>query len=561
MRRPAAQIRSKPRIAKATTFPAPVGGWIRNQNLATPGARLPDGSKVVGAFVLDNFFPEATGVRMRRGSQSFAQIGADGTAPVVAMWTYINGLNAKLFAATATAIYDVSNPALAENELLGDHNGATLVDDQGRALLSRLSIPAGPDIHDLLGGEWSVVQFATPGGVFLRAVNGLDTPLVYDGANWSTSPAITGVDPTSLSYVWSFRRRLFFIKGGSLSAYYLPADSIGGAAVEIPFGGVFERGGSLLYGASWSLESGAGGLSEQCVFMTTEGEVAVYQGTDPSNASTWSKVGVYRIGRPLGQKAFIRAGGDLVIGTDVGFVPLTQAVQRDFTALSPSAVSYSIEMAWNEKVAETSSTGKWQSVVWPTGHMVVVAPPTPVGGTPAMFVANARTGAWGRYTGWDGLCLEVFRDRLLFGSRDGMIIEGEVTGADRGVAYTAAMVPLMDSLKAPASLKTSLTMRATLMSPYEVVPRLSLQADYSVNLRPPPDDASIATGNNWGSAIWGSSLWSEPAVRNVYQRWQSVGGRGYAVAPAVQITSGKSVPPDVEIIQVDMTYDQGDIVS
>jgi hypothetical protein len=560
MRRPAALSKSRPRVAKDTSFAAPVSGWIRNQNLATPGARLPDGSKVTGAFVLDNFFPEATGVRMRRGSQSFAQIGPDGSQPVVAMWTYINGLNAKLFAATATAIYDISSPVTPENELLVDHDGLTLVDDQGRALLSRLSVPT-PSVDELLGGQWSVVQFATPGGVFLRAVNGLDTPLVYDGDSWSTSPAITGVNPALLSHVWMFRRRLFFIKGGSLSAYYLPADSIGGAAVEIPFGGVFERGGSLLYGASWSLESGAGGLSEQCVFVTTEGEVAVYQGTDPANASTWSKVGVYRIGRPLGPKAFIRAGGDLVIGTDVGFVPLTQAVQRDFTALSPSAVSYPIEMAWNEKVAETSSTGNWHCAVWPTGHMVVVAPPTPIGGSPAMFCANARTGAWGRYTGWDGTCVEVFRDRLLFGSRQGLIVEGEVTGADRGAAYTAVMVPLMDSLKAPSQLKTSLTMRATLMSPYEVVPRLSLQADYSIRLPPPPDDATVAAGNNWGSAIWGASLWSEPAVRNVYQRWQSVGGSGYAIAPAVQITSGKPIPPDVEVIKVDITYDQGDIVS
>lgn len=557
MRRPAA--RTKPRIAATATFPAAVGGWIRNINLATPDARMPDGTKVQGAYVLDNFFPEATGLRMRRGSENFAQIGADGADDVTSLFSYINGNNAKLFATTATAIYDVSSPALPENELLVDHEGRLLVDHEGRSLLSRLSIPA-PAVDELGGGDWSVVQFATPGGVFLRAVNGIDTPLVFDGTDWAETPAITGVDAASLSWVWLHQRRLFFIKGGSLSAYYLPADSIGGAAVEIPLGGVFKRGGSLAWGASWSLESGAG-LSDQCVFGTTEGEVAVYQGTDPSSASTWSKVGTYRVGRPLGPKAIIPAGGDLVLATDMGFVPLSQAVQRDLSALSPAAISYKIETGWNETVQATASSGAWHCEVWPTRHMVLVAPPTPTGAAAQLFVANARTGAWGRYTGWDATCLAVFRDRAFFGSKQGFVVEAEVTGADRGAPYTAVWVPLFDALKAAASLKTSQTMRATLSAPDEVVPRLSLQADYSVSLPTPPDDAGVPGSNTWGTAVWGVSLWSEQAANRVFQRWQSVGGSGYAIAPGLQITSGKASPPDVEVIKVEITYDQGDVGS
>uniref|UniRef100_E6VFM7 Phage protein n=1 Tax=Rhodopseudomonas palustris (strain DX-1) TaxID=652103 RepID=E6VFM7_RHOPX len=558
MRRPAAQTMRKPRIARTETFPAAVGGWIKNVNLATPDARMPDGSKVQGAFVLDNFFPEATGLRMRRGSESYAQVGADGSQPVLSLFSYINGANAKLFAATATDIYDVSSPAIPENELLGDENGVVFVDEDGSSLLSRLSVPT-PAVVELTGGNWVAVQFATPGGVFLRAVNGVDAPLVFDGSDWAETPAITGVDAASLSHVWLHQRRLFFVKGGSLSAYYLPADSIGGAAVEIPLGGVFKRGGSLLFGASWSLETD--NLSEQCVFVTTEGEVAVYQGTDPSSASTWAKVGTYRIGRPLGPKAIIPAGGDLVIGTDMGFVPLSQAVQRDISALSPAAISYPIETAWNETVEATAASGAWHCEVWPTKHMAIVAPPTPVVGFPQVFVANARTGAWGRYTGWKARCLGLFRDRAFFGSDQGLVIEAEVSGADRGRPYTAVWVPLFETFKAPASLKTAGLMRATVQAASEVVPRLSLQADYNVNLPTPPDDAGAVASNTWGAAIWGVSLWSEPSGRKVFQRWQSVGGRGYAIAPGLQITSGKASPPDVDVIKVEITYDQGDVGS
>ena len=66
MRRPAARV--KPRLAKLQSFPAPIGGWIKNVNLATPDARLPSGQRVNGASVLENWFPTATGIRMRGGS-------------------------------------------------------------------------------------------------------------------------------------------------------------------------------------------------------------------------------------------------------------------------------------------------------------------------------------------------------------------------------------------------------------------------------------------------------------------------------------------------------------
>lgn len=552
LRKPAAASGPKPRLAKAASFPAPVGGWIRNQNLATPGARLPSGAKVNGAFMLENYFPTATGVRMRRGSETFATVG-NGLLDTVSLFSYVNGNNVKLFGATGAALYDVTAGGKITAAAVGGLNS----------------------------GDWSSVQFATPGGVFLRAVNGVDTPLVYDGAAFSTAPAITGPDPNTLSYVWVHQRRLFFIKKNSLSAYYLAADSIGGAAVELPLGGVFTRGGSLLFGSSWSLETG-GGLSDQCVFITTEGEAAIFQGTDPSVAVNWTKVGVYRIGKPRGSKAHIRAGGDLVIATDIGFVPLSQAIQRDLSALSPTAVSYPIEEAWNEAVTLRSAQA-WDCEVWPAKQMVMVSLPTVDDDPPQIFVGNARTGAWGLYTGWDAKCLQLFGDRLFFGSTGGRIIEAEVTGSDNGVAYTSICVPLFDSLKSPTSLKTSLLMRATLKGRIEIIPQLSLQADYNINLPPAPQPAKSVTNGNtpvivandaWGSGIWGVSFWGVPQRivgggsseqsafgLKVFKRWQSVGGSGQTIAPGIQITSGGIGPTDVELIQVDLTYDLGDIVT
>lgn len=519
------------------SFPAPVGGWIANVNLSTPGARRPDGTKVNGAAMLENWFPTATGIRMRGGSQKYATVG-DTTSDVVALFTYIAGNNQKLFACDEVGIYDITTVADPDVSPSADVGSLT---------------------NDPHGIGLSVVQFATSGGTFLRVVNGADTSQVFDGSSWSTSPAITGVTSSTLSYIWAFKQRIFAIQKDTLDAWYLPVDSIGGAMTKLPLGGVFAKGGSLMFGATWSLDTGAG-LGEQCVFVTDQGEVAVFQGTNPGDAAAWSKVGVYQIGRPRGPKAFIRAGGDLVIATDIGFIALSQAFQRDVAALSPSAVSYPIEDAWNDAVAANSFAG-WNCAVWPAKQMVLVALHAEPGEIGTMYAANARTGAWGKFTGWNGHSLVVFGDRCFFGSAEGKVIECEVTGADQGVAYTATCVPLFDSMKSPASLKTGMMARAVLRAPAPVRALLSLQKDYNIVLPTAPDDISVLAGDLWGTGIWGTSLWGTEPTKNTYKDWQPVNGSGDALSVATQITSGGTAPPAVDLVQTDLTYEMGDVGS
>ncbi len=535
MRTPA--VRLRPPAEHLQSFPAPVGGWIANTSLATPGARLPDGRKVNGAAMLENFFPTATAIRMRGGSQQYAFVG-DGTSDVVALFTYINGNTQEFFAADEVAIYDittVSDPLVSP-----------------AAAVSSLS-------NDPHGGGFSVVQFQTSGGTFLRVVNGSNTPLVYDGATWGTTPTISGAGLTAsnLSFVWSFKERLFFVEKDTLNAWYLPVGSIGGTVTKLPLGGVFARGGSLMFGASWSLDIGSG-LAEQCVFVTTEGEVAVYQGSDPSSSTTWEKVGTYRIGKPRGARAFIRAGGDLVIATDIGFIPLSAAISRDFAALAPSAVSYPIEDAWNQAVAESSFAG-WNCEVWPAKQMVLVALHGEPGDAGEIFVANTRTGAWGDFTGWNAHCLHIFGDRCFFGSTEGRVIECEVTGADDETPYTATCVPLFDPLKTPASIKTGMMARVILRAPYAVTEKLSLQTDYTISLPIAPDDTVVVSGSVWGTAKWDEATWGTPPEKMTFKNWRPVKGSGNSLSVACQITSGGVSSPDVDLIQTDLTYEIGEV--
>lgn len=531
MRRPTQ--RRKPREAEVKSYPAPRNGWIANRNLAQPGARNPDGTVVSGALVLDNFFPTAQSARLRRGCEGYADL--DG-GTVMSLFSYISGATERLFAADAEKIVDITTtPSDAQT--------------------------------GLNGGDWVSIQFATSGGVFLRLVNGTDTPLVYDGSAFSTSPALTfadgynGNDTSILNFVWAYQNRLFFVEKDSLDAWYLPVGNIGGELVKLPLGGIFELGGSLLFGAVWSNDSGnQGGLGEQCIFVTTEGEVAVFQGSNPSSVADWGKVGVYRIGRPLGKRAWFRAGSDVFIATSVGLVPISAAVTRDFAAIAPVAASYAIEDAWNAAVRRRPNSD-WRCIMWPAQQMALVVPPFEQSLPIEAFVVNLRTGAWCRFTGWDMRSLAVFRERMFFGSTDGLVWEAMVGGLDGEDEYSGTYVPLFEDFGSPANRKIARLARASLRARTRLPITVAGHSNFETELPPPPEPAELGESGIWGAAIWGSSSWGDEVDLVTVEGWQSISATGSTLAVSIQVSSGDVVPMDAEIVRLDVTFVSGDVVT
>jgi len=550
----------KPRRSATKRYASPVGGWVANRNVADKG----DPNAPQAAAILDNFFPYASTVMMRRGSELYATLGED-RKPVRALFKYVSGGNQRLFAATNTQIFDITTVQSPNNWRIGTDSRDDIKTDAGArfGVLSTIGLDV---LSGKKSGDWSVVQFAEAGGgIFLRGVNGEDTPFVYNGTAFSAEPSLkmpaseTVVKPEDLSFVWVYKNRMFFVQRHSLNAWYLPVDQIGGELKKFPLGGVFTEGGSILFGASWSLDSGSsGGLSEQCIFVSTEGEVAVFQGANPDSAKEWGKVGVYKIGKPLGSKALIRAGGDLIIATTTGFVPLSQAIQRDVAALAPAAVSYPIMDAWNEACLIRGNDG-WHAMLWPERQMVLVTPPHLNGSSPVMFVANALTGKWCRFTGWTSNCMEIFQGQLYFGSLDGEVIKANVGGSDKGRTYTAAYLPLFEDYRRPTLLKLAKLARFTIRATAHLNLTVKLHAEYDRELPHAPNATAVTSTQEWGTAVWGESTWGASSRSALNSEWQAIGGGGYVIAPSCQITSGYVVPLDAEILSTDITYEMTDI--
>ena len=137
---------------------------------------------------------------------------------------------------------------------------------------------------------------------------------------------ISGVDPDNVCFVTVFAGRVWMVERDTASAWYLPAGQIAGVASEFPMGLKFAHGGNLLALFDWSYDGGSG-LSSSLVALSTNGDVLVYQGTDPDTADTFGLKGVWYAGPPLaGREVASTFGGDMLLLTRQGLVPMSKLV-------------------------------------------------------------------------------------------------------------------------------------------------------------------------------------------------------------------------------------------
>lgn len=509
-------------------FPAPVRGWIENENLAANGGG--------GMLVAENVFPLASTVRVRGGSLRVATVGDD---PILSLIPFRSGTTTKLFAATASAVYDISalNPTTVPVPLL------TLQDS----------------------GYWSATQFGTAGGEYLVMVNGANSARYWNGSSFqlltdtSTPISLTGIATGNLLRVWQHAERVWAIQKNSLKAWYLPVNAIGGAMEQFSLSGVFKRGGNLYIGASWSQDTGSG-PDDYCVFITDQGEVAVYSGIDPSSVDTWAKVGVYDLGTPISPDT-INAGGDLLVCTVDGIVPLSACMNKDPAALSVAAITRPIEQAWARAVSTRDVTKPIRLMKWQGEKMIVVGLPH----RNEVFVCNAQTGAWARWTGINAQALVAYGAGAYFSDAVGEVFQFEAAGSDDGRIYVARMSWLPDHLRAAGAYKTANQCRATFRALAPFRPALSVATDYAKRFPVAPDvEPDASSPALWDVGQWDVSKWDDSPDseerETITTQWVSVDASGINHAPQVQISCGSARRPDAELIAFDIMFEAGETV-
>lgn len=582
--------------ARPASIPAPVKGLYEYLPVTKPDP--------LGAEWLENFLPTTRGLEVRGGISKAALVDD----PVKTLFPFVESTS-EFFAATADAIYDISSlvpGSTATQVASGMTSGDWSWQQVGIAGGNRLLLANGADLMQVYDGT----QFAplTDETVFALAYDGLSadftigetalggtsgasaeilglrrttatTGTLYLGAVTSgpfqddealtsaggsatvngtittaNSAAITGIATDSLSHVWLFRNRIFMIEKDSLKAWYLPVSQIGGTALDLNLGGVFRRGGTLLFGATWSLDAGDG-QDDKCVFVSTEGEIAVYEGTNPADDTTWNLVGRYDIPKPTAKRAAINAGGDLVIATKDGIVPLSAAMQKDPAALGLSAVTRPIERTWRDEVQRGFVDMELHK--WTEQDALLVTLPD----ADRMLTANLETGAWGSQPGWYATCAGEYNGAFYIGRTDGRVYKINDTGTDDGNPFTAKVCFAFTDLGDPTAYKMPKLMRASFFASGNFNYSLGVASDYKVSFGSAPSAATEASGamvwdvSSWNEATWGGTA-SDPRM-GVVGKYRSVSGPGAAVAPTIQITSGGTTKLEVEVLSVDLIAETG----
>lgn len=580
-------------------YPAPKKGWISNSTLV----KAPQDA----AEVLDNCFPTAQGARLRKGSELHATVGDQ----VERLFAY-NSTATTLFAATDTKVYDITAPADAEAEGTpdltgmgsGDWSVQQIATSGGEFILAANGVDYlhrfdGTDWnptttaqvndldYDALTADFTVGQLltggtsgatatiisisptsATAGTLRLGTISGgpfQDDEAITDGtggaatANGASASGsaitITGIDTRTVNQLWLFKNRIWMVEEESLSAWYLPADVVGGAATEFPLKSVFNRGGTLLFGAQWSVDAGDG-LDDIIVFVTDQGEMAVYQGTDPGSDFVLS--GIYYVGRPLNKHAHFKVGGDLLLVTEDGIVPCSTVISLGREAFLQQSLTYPIEDAWQDVIATRTTSYPITATLWPSRAMLLVGTPKKEGGLNVAFAANARTGAWCRFTGWDVRCSVVADDQLYFGTAGGTVFKAETGGTDGDAQYTAIWLPkFQENDVAQKSLRIA-RFRGRATASYTI--QMAGFADYAYDTINATVGSTTESGPLWGTAVWGTDVWGGDGIRQAISEWVVAPAFGVAVAPALAIGVNRDGDPDLEFIALDAVIETGKVL-
>lgn len=486
------------------TIPPPVGGWNRRDTLPLMDPK--------DALRLDNWIPDTNNVRTRGGFAVHAVIAATATAvESLIQYSPPNTSNKKMFAAIPTAVYDVTAAVTASS--------------------------TAAVITGLTNGRWQHTQMTNTAGSFLAMVNGADQPRKFDGTTWSTcSVSASGLTRTDLVGIQNHMNRLWFIEENQNHIYYLGTSAIEGVLTKFTL--PFRRGGKLLAMGTWTRDGGSG-PDDYAVFVTSNGETAIYAGTDPSSSSTSALVGIYNLPEPIGRRCIVPAGGDLGILTSQGLIPLSKILGMTEGAAKRESFTDKIGGQFQDQYQSTGTLFGWQCIEYPKEGLLFINVPIAERSSQHQYVMNINTGAWCRFTGVNAGCWSLLGDGIYFGGNGAVVYKyGAGVTTDNGSNITALHQSAYSIL---GTTRTKVFNRAKPMflAPSGYDPPITVQTDYDDALPSVSTVVASSSGTQWDAAQWDTFQWAGGSVPSLH--WQGIQGNGRAVSIAFGVSSSEEL--------------------
>jgi hypothetical protein len=566
---------AKGRTARTTSLPSPIGGWNARDSLA---AMSP-----LDAVQLVNFYPTPTDVTLRKGyTKSCTGI----TGQVNSLMNYADSSleeGYRLFAAAGDNIYDATGPTAtvvfsgisndkfqhtnltnAAGHFLVACNGEdpVLVFDGSIGYYLATTSTAQTITNIIHSGATATLTTGAPHGLVTgnRVVITGATPAEYNGVyvitvtsasqfqyTMATTPAtnatvfgaytvtgITGVDSSTFINVNLFKNRLYFTQKDTLACWYLDVDSIAGPASPLYFGGIARNSGYLQAMGTWTLDAGQG-VDDYAVFVTSMGEVIVYNGTDPDSVDTWALKGVWQLGQTFSRRCFFKWAGDLLLLTQDGLVPLSASLQS--SRLDPRVnLTDKIFYAVSQAATQYYDLFGWQINYFASENMLILSIPT-VNGM-EQYVMHTITKSWSRFTGIQANCWEVAGNASMYFGGNGFVGKFYDTNSDAGNNIVATAQQAYNYFESQGQLKRFTLVRPILQTDNGLP---TVLCGISVDFDTIPLTNQIAFNplinqiGRWDFARWDEANWGGGLVTT--KIWQGVSGLGFSGSVNLNVAS------------------------
>ena len=562
------------RNATTTSMAAPIGGWNNRDSLA----EMPP----LDAVQLINFWPTPTDVQLRKGWTKYST-GITGKVNTIINYPTSTGEGYILFAFAEDKIYDATNAtatvvfsgltnakwqyvniSTAGGDFVIAVNGVdpTLIYDgtswaymattQTAQTISTIThvgttatvTTAAP--HNLITGNRITISGATANdynGTYVIIKTGASSftyvMATTPAANATvvgtyTITGITGVNSNTFSNVNLFKNRLYFCQNNSLSFWYLDVEAISGPATDFALGAFYRNGGYLQAMGTWTLDAGYG-VDDFAVYVTSMGEILVYKGFDPSDPNNWAMVGLWQMGQTFSRRCFFKWGGDLLLLTQDGLLPLTASLQS--SRLDPrinltDKIYYAVSLA----ASAYSNNFGWQINYLAESNMLILSIPTDLG--MEQYVMNTINKSWARFTGIEAYCFTVSGDQDMHFGGDGFVGLFFNSNSDNGANIVANCQQAYNYFDSRGQLK-----RFTLIRPIfqtnngfpTVLCGISTDFDTIPLTNQIAFNPSATNIGVWDTGLWDQSNWGGGLVTTKY--WQGVTGTGFAASINLSVAS------------------------
>jgi hypothetical protein len=523
-----------PASVQTYTVPAPIGGL----NTVSAGLQLPP-SDCVLAF---NLIASESGLRARLGYREWITgltgITDDNVRSIIPFSGGASG-SGRLFVTTETGIWDATATTATPTQVF------SFATQTGRAGYGVSSV------------------FVTTAGYFILyadEVNGLHIYAEAGGA-WSAvtqgggASQIDGIAPSRFVFVAVFKGRVWFVERDSPNAWYLPTGQVFGTASKFPLGGVFRSGGTLVGLWNWTYDGGAG-LDDSLVAVSTGGDVAVYQGTDPSSASSFGLRGVWQIGdTPGGRRIGTSLGGDLLLLSRQGLAPMSRLVVGATGEMEYATAK--IANILNRLMLTKANEITWTVVQNPEDNALMLVIPR-AGDTDDLQLVQAQASrGWFPYRGLPMLSAGVWKGQLWFGTEDGRLCLHSGFVDDVRLSDGSFGPVSWSLITAPTNLDSPRQKRVGMIRPLIIAESagssFQAQARYRYDLTELDPVALVIDGGSgtWDTAIWDVDVWGGATLPTQEFR----GGVGVGVEVAIALR-GSSISRCV-LVSTDVMFQAG----